>query len=141
MPDIAQVAQNIQAIVQQEVAAIAAIVAKLPRSASSIEADRIARTLATLTRTLQEALRLNAPKASSEEQTDDGRGPDDPDEFILEVARRLDEFAEDRTGRGIAAGLPALFQERLAKTLGWGSSTPTSASRYSRRAGSPGPPG
>ena len=60
VPDVAQVAQNIQAIVQQEVATIAAIVAKLPRSANSIEADRIARTLATLTRTLQEALRLNA---------------------------------------------------------------------------------
>ena len=108
VPDVAQVAQNIQAIVQQEVAAIAAIVAKLPRSASSIEADRIARTLATLTRTLQEALRLKAPKASSEEQTDEGRGPDDPDAFILEVARRLEEFArrgEDAGDSGVAAPL------------------------------------
>lgn len=109
VPDVAQVARSIQAIVQQEVATIAAIVAKLPRSASSVEADRIARTLATLTRTLQEALQLNAPKASSEEPTNDERGPADPDEFLRELARRMDAFARARTGGGLpAAGEPGV---------------------------------
>jgi len=115
-PDVAQVAQSIRAVVEQEVAAIAAIVAKLPRSANSIEADRVARTLATLTRTLQEALRLGAP-ASSEDNADDGRGPSDPDEFIREVARRLEEFAQRLEDDG-SAGAASPHAGAPRQTLG-----------------------
>jgi hypothetical protein len=87
-----QTAEAIQSTVQREVAVIGLIVAKLGVSTTSAEVERTARTLATLTRTLQEVLRLTTPHAASDESIND-RGPDDPDEFLRELARRLDAFA------------------------------------------------
>ncbi len=87
-----QAAETIQSTAQREVAAIGLIVAKLGPSVNTAEAERIARTLATLTRTLQEVLRLTTLHAPSDELSND-RGPDDPDEFLRELARRLDAFA------------------------------------------------
>jgi hypothetical protein len=90
-----QTAQTIQSTVQREVAVIGLIVAKLGASTTSAEAERTARTLATLTRTLQEVLRLTAPQAPSDEPAND-RGPDDPDDFARDLVRRMDEFARRR---------------------------------------------
>jgi hypothetical protein len=97
-PDAAAVAENIQRTVQREIAAIASIVASLgPASANTSQAERAARVLATLTRTLQEVLRLTATEATPDEKTND-RGPDDPDEFLRDLARRLDAFAAAAAG-------------------------------------------
>jgi hypothetical protein len=92
-PDVAALAESIQRTVQREVAAIGTIVASLPpASTNTSQAERTARVLATLTRTLQEVLRLTETNAAPDEQTYD-RGPDDPDEFVRELARRMDAFA------------------------------------------------
>jgi len=90
-----QTAQTIQSTVQREVAVIGLIVAKLGVSTTSAEVERTARTLATLTRTLQEVLRLTTPHAASDESSND-RGPDDPDDFAKDLVRRMDEFARRR---------------------------------------------
>jgi len=100
-------AETIQCTVQREVAVIGLIVAKLGPSADSAEAGRTARTLATLTRTLQEVLRLTTPHAPSDEPSND-RGPDDNDEFLRELARRLDAFAGRRQGAGAAIAADAM---------------------------------
>lgn len=100
-PDVWAVAENIQRTVQREIAAIGSIVASLgPASANTSQAERVARVLATLTRTLQEVLRLADMDAAPDEQTND-RGPDDPDDFLNELARRMDEFARTRAGSGV----------------------------------------
>jgi len=88
-------AETIQSTVQRAVAAIGLIVAKFPPSANAAESERAARSLAMLTRTLQEVLRLTTPQAPADEPTHD-RGPDDPDEFARELVRRMDEFARRR---------------------------------------------
>jgi hypothetical protein len=93
--EVLQAAEAVQVTAQRGVAAIGLIVAKLGPSVNTAEAERIARTLATLTRTLQEVLRLTAPYAPSDESSND-RGPDDPDEFAQELVRRIGEFARSR---------------------------------------------
>lgn len=102
--EAARVAEAIQSTVQREVAAIGLIVAKLPPSGNTAEAERAARALATLTRTLQEVLRLITPQAPPDEPTHD-RGPDDNDEFLRELARRMDAFAgrSQNSGADVAA--------------------------------------
>ncbi|MEA2876070.1 MAG: hypothetical protein QOF14_1266 [Hyphomicrobiales bacterium] len=92
--EVLRAAETVQATAQRGVAAIGLIVAKLGPSVNTAEAERIARTLATLTRTLQEVLRLTTPYAPDEPDND--RGPDDPDEFARDLLRRLDEFARGR---------------------------------------------
>jgi hypothetical protein len=100
-PDLGAVAESIQRTVQREIAAIGSIVASLgPASANTSQAERAARVLATLTRTLQEVLRLAETDAAPDEQTND-RGPDDPDDFLNDLARRMDEFARTRAGSGV----------------------------------------
>jgi transposase-like protein len=91
--DAMGVAEHIQRTVLREIAAIGSIVASLPpRSANTSQAERTARVLATLTRTLQEVLRLTATEAAPDEQKND-RGPHDPDDFLRQLARRMDAFA------------------------------------------------
>jgi hypothetical protein len=99
-PEAEKVAEDIQSTVQREVAAIGMIVARLGPSTNSAQAERASRVLATLTRTLQEVLRLRSPQTPIEpsaEPTHD-RGPDDPDEFLIDLARRMDAFAAARAG-------------------------------------------
>jgi hypothetical protein len=55
-------------------------------------ADR-ARRLASLARTLQEVTRLPRPAAANDVKDADDRGPDDDNDFIRELVRRMDEFA------------------------------------------------
>ena len=93
--EVLRAAETVQSTAQRGVAAIGLIVAKLGPSVNTAEAERIARTLATLTRTLQEVLRLTTPYAASDE-SDNDRGPDDPDEFARDLVRRIDEFARGR---------------------------------------------
>jgi transposase-like protein len=93
--EVLQAAETVQSTAQRGVAAIGLIVAKLGPAVNTAEAERIARTLATFTRTLQEVLRLTTPYASSDESSND-RGPDDPAEFAQELVRRIGEFARSR---------------------------------------------
>lgn len=91
-------AERIRRTVECELAAIAHIVAKLqPGSTQLREVERSARVLASLTRTLQEVIRLGEPngEAAPAEHADD-RGPDDPDEFAKDLVRRMDEFVRRR---------------------------------------------
>ena len=97
-------AARIRRTVECELAAIAHIVAKLqPGSAQLAEVERSARVLASLTRTLQEVIRLGDTngEAASAEHADD-RPPADSDQFLRELARRLDEFARRAQGSGTA---------------------------------------
>jgi len=59
----------------------------------SIEAERIARTLATLTETLFKVRRLREPGVVTDEQDD---LPADADDFRRELARRIDAFVASR---------------------------------------------
>lgn len=87
-------AERIQRTVDRELAMIEEIVARLERPNGNVHrAERTARVLASLTRTLQEVVRLTAPAPAPSEKNDDHRGPADTDEFIRELARRMEAFA------------------------------------------------
>jgi hypothetical protein len=106
-------AERIQRAVERELAAIEQIVARFRGgSEHTEEAERAARVLASLARTLQEVVRLDAREdARSEDKHDkhDDRGPADPDEFVRELARRMDAFAAARLGAGVPdAGEPGV---------------------------------
>ena len=90
-PDAATVAARVQGAVESGLNAVAQIVARLPPSPdSSADAERAARVLASLMRTLQEVARLKLRAAPADKYD---RGPADDDEFILALARRMEEFA------------------------------------------------
>lgn len=97
-PDPGSLALRIQSAVERELFAIEQIVAKLrPAREHTEEAERAARVLASLARTLQEIAKLDRrPAAAKDDTKDDDRGPDDPDEFLIDLARRMDAFAERR---------------------------------------------
>ena len=90
-------AADIEVTVQHTIAAIRMIVARLPKSRNVSAAERSARALATLTRTLQEVIRLRPKQTPSEPAND--RGPDDDNEFARLLLRRLDEFRAQRSSR------------------------------------------
>jgi hypothetical protein len=72
----------------------------------SIEAERIARTLATLTETLFKVRRLRDPANISGSNDDDL--PADADGFRLELARRIDVFVRGRNNATVSeSGKPA----------------------------------
>lgn len=87
-------AADIELTVQREVTAIRMIVARLPKGRNVSAAERSARALATLTRTLQEVIRLRPKQATAEPAND--RGPADDNEFVRELVRRMDEFGRRR---------------------------------------------
>ena len=99
-PEDVAAAADIEVTVQHTIAAIRMIVARLPKGKNVAAAERTARALATLTRTLQEVIRLR-PKQTQPELTND-RGPADDNEFVRELVRRMDEFA-----RRAKAAVPA----------------------------------
>ena len=110
LKDAVPEAERIRRTVECELAAIAHILAKLqPGSAHLGEVERSARVLASLTRTLQEVLRLGETngEAAPAEHADD-RPPAEPDEFLRQLARRLDEFARRAQGPGAAIAPPAV---------------------------------
>jgi hypothetical protein len=99
MFDIAATAARIHRAIACELEAIETVIAQLTPGAGE-EAERAARVLASLTRTLLEVARLDLRGirgASSEDEND--RGPADPAEFVAELVRRMDEFS----GRAQAA--------------------------------------
>jgi hypothetical protein len=97
--DPAQIVPRLQGAVARVLPAIEATVAKLaagpmhPR-----EMERAARTLTSLTRTLREldTLLSRYPTPPDPAPPVKDRPPDDPDEFIIALARRMDAFCEAR---------------------------------------------
>jgi hypothetical protein len=81
----------------------------LPRR--PLDAERTARTLSSLTDTLQKLQRLRASAALSEKpiarNDDDDDMPADIDEFRIDLARRIDAFVASRTKPSDAGGNPA----------------------------------
>ena len=96
---------RIERLVAQELAAEEAARAQLgllPRAPS--EAERCARTLAILTRTLHALARLRGG-ATEQRSIDDDDMPADMDEFRNELARRIRVFVQSRTGEGVFGGV------------------------------------
>ena len=71
-----------------------------PRTKRSAEAERVSRTLATLTETLFKVRRLRQPGGS--QTTDDDDLPADPDGFRLALAHRIDVFVRSRADGSLA---------------------------------------
>jgi hypothetical protein len=108
--DRAAAIARIERLVERELAAEEAVRAQLgalPRPPA--EAERVARTLATLTQTLHALQRLRCGLAFDPDDDDDDM-PRDIDEFRLELARRIEAFVASRTDADYAGGdsAPAL---------------------------------
>ena len=101
-PEDNAAAADIEATAHRAVEAIRTMVARLPKGRNVSAVERIARALATLTRTLQDVIRLRAMTTTqtAPEPTND-RPPTEPDEFARELVRRLELFNARR-----AAGVP-----------------------------------
>jgi len=95
-PDPATTAAKLMRAVETELDAVTEILRKLTPEAID-ERERAHRMFASLARTLQELTRMKLPAAGKQDTND--RGPDDDDEFVRELVRRMDEFA----GRAKAA--------------------------------------
>lgn len=85
------VAVRVQRAVERELAAIEHIIANLrPGSTNTGEAERAARTLASLARTLREVMRLEAPPEVADTPYDDDQR--DLDELRDALSRKLDQL-------------------------------------------------
>src|SRR6185369_7222086 len=92
-PEDAAAAADIEATADRAVEAIRTMVARLPKGRNVSAVERIARALATLTRTLQDVIRLRSMQpAQTAPEPEDDRPPADPDEFARELVRRLELF-------------------------------------------------
>jgi len=87
--------------VLEELRAVEAMRAKLKRN--PVDAERTARTLSSLTETLQKLQRLQGTLPETELKDDDDM-PADIDEFRNELARRINAFVDSRTGGDDAEG-------------------------------------
>lgn len=101
--DLATTAANVLRTVESEIEAVADILRQLPPIASE-ERERGQRMLASLARTLQELARLKLPNGATGQDMND-RGPADDDEFVRELIRRMDAFAE--RAQAVLPGEPA----------------------------------
>ena len=81
--------------VLEDLRAVEAMRAKLKRN--PVDAERTARTLSSLTETLQKLQRLQCTLPETELKDDDDM-PADIDEFRNELARRIKAFVDSRTG-------------------------------------------
>jgi hypothetical protein len=68
----------------------------------SVDHERVARTLATLTETLFKVRRLRQPGGS--QATDDDDLPSDADEFRRDLARRIEAFVRSRADASVSGG-------------------------------------
>jgi len=97
----AALAERIQAVAEREMAVVEKVVAILG-PADEAEAERTARTLAGIARTLREITALNRPAGEMKDADDDDAAdaaiPHDMEEFRRELARRLHEIIESQTG-------------------------------------------
>ena len=92
----AALAVRIQNVVESELAAAERILAAV-KAADQSEAERSARTLASVSRTVPEIAALNQPiEVTPPHEADDDPIPRDIDEFRLELARRIRGFIEAR---------------------------------------------
>src|SRR5437660_9838052 len=96
---------RIERLVEKELAAEEAMRAQLgPLPRVPADAERSARTLATLTQTLQALARLRCGLPPDGGFDDDDDMPRDIDEFRRDLARRIDAFVASRTEPGHAQG-------------------------------------
>jgi hypothetical protein len=92
-------AVSIQSLVESELAAADRIL-KAVNAASPDEAERSARTLASISRTVREIAALNQPmEVAPADEAHDDPVPRDIDEFRYELARRIRGFIEARRSR------------------------------------------
>lgn len=89
------IAERIQDVVERHLAAVEKVLAVLGPDEPA-EAERTARTLAGLSRTLREVAALNQPEQAPPDETDDDSLPSDIDAFRNELARRINALIDAR---------------------------------------------
>jgi hypothetical protein len=99
-PDIPPVAARLEAELEKQLRKIESLRGEPPRGKRSIEAERVARTLATLTETLFKVRRLRQPGNISGSNDDDL--PADPDAFRLALAERIEAFVRSWTTAAVS---------------------------------------
>ena len=99
--DSDSVATRLEAEVEKQLRTVESLRGEFgPRTKRSAEAERVARTLATLTETLFKVRRLRQPGGS--QTTDDDDLPSDPDGFRVALAHRIDVFVHSRADGSLA---------------------------------------
>jgi hypothetical protein len=94
------IAARLEAAVEKELRQVEDLRSQSPpRGKRSAEAERVARTLATLTETLFKVRRLRQPGGSQASNDDDL--PSDPDGFRLALAHRIEVFVRSRMDEGV----------------------------------------
>jgi hypothetical protein len=97
------IAARLEAAVEKELRKLESLRGEsAPRGKRSAEAERIARTLATLTETLFKVRRLREPGSISGSNDDDL--PSDADGFRINLAHRIDVFVRSRTDASVSGG-------------------------------------
>jgi hypothetical protein len=99
-PNAGSVADRLEAALEKELRKVESLRGESgPRGKRSVEAERIARTLATLTETLFKVRRLREPGNISGSNDDDL--PADADGFRLALAHRIEVFVRSRTDASV----------------------------------------
>lgn len=96
--DARQVARQLQDATARVLTAIDAALASVSAAVHPREIDRAGRTVAGLTRMLHELNTLKAQSPAYDPEND--RGPDDPDEFALQILRQLEQFKARKAAAG-----------------------------------------
>jgi hypothetical protein len=97
------IATRLEAAVEKELRKVESLRGEsAPRAKRSAEAERVARTLATLTETLFKVRRLRQPGNNSGSNDDDL--PSDADGFRLALAHRIDVFVRSRIDGSVPEG-------------------------------------
>jgi hypothetical protein len=105
---LADLIARLQRAVEVELATVERLRAHLGTQAQApVDAERTARTLETLARTLKEVERLRSLNAVPADREDDDDLPRDLDEFRRVLARRIDAFVASRLDAGLPGQRPA----------------------------------
>jgi hypothetical protein len=99
-PNPDSIAARLEAAVEKQLREVESLRREPPRGKRSIEAERVARTLATLTETLFKVRRLRQPGNISGSNDDDL--PADPDAFRLALAERIEAFVRSWTNAAVS---------------------------------------
>jgi hypothetical protein len=99
-PNPNSIAARLEAEVEKQLRKVESLRGEPPRGKRSIEAERVARTLATLTETLFKVRRLRQPGNISGSNDDDL--PADPDAFRLALAERIEAFVRSWTNAAVS---------------------------------------
>jgi hypothetical protein len=101
-PDAPSVADRLEAAVEKELRKVESLRSQFGKRAHrSIEAERIARTLATLTETLFKVRRLREPGNTA---SNDDDLPADADGFRINLAQRIEIFVRSRADGSVSGG-------------------------------------